>query len=169
MKHPMPAKPKEAEENISVSIVRIAGTDIPSETSIYNGLTKIKGISWSISNAVCHKLKLDRNRRINTLSEQEINSILKLLSSAEIPAHLANRRKDIDSGQNNHLITTDLDLARDFDVRRTKKTRSYKGWRHAIGQPVRGQRTKSHFRKGRAIGVQRSKSKPATSAKGKVK
>jgi small subunit ribosomal protein S13 len=44
-----------------------------------------------------------------------------------------------------------------------KKMRSYKGIRHMQGQPVRGQRTKSHFRKNRTVGVKKGadKSKPA--------
>jgi small subunit ribosomal protein S13 len=54
-----------------------------------------------------------------------------------------------------------LDLSRDFDIRRMKKIRSYKGWRHATGQPVRGQRTKSHFRHGGAIGVAKGKARQA--------
>jgi len=43
-----------------------------------------------------------------------------------------------------------------------KKMKSYKGWRHSLGQPVRGQRTRSHFRKGSAIGVMKTKAKPAS-------
>ena len=34
-----------------------------------------------------------------------------------------------------------------------KRLKLYKGMRHAAGQPVRGQRTRSHFRRGTAVGV----------------
>ena len=57
-----------------------------------------------------------------------------------------------------------MDLAREFDIRRMKKVRSYKGIRHLQGQPVRGQRTRAHFRKGRSVGVTRAKVKPGTAA-----
>ena len=76
---------------------------------------------------------------------------------------MLNRKKDRESGLSKHLITTDLDLARDFDVRRMKKIKSYRGWRHATGQPVRGQRTRSHFRKGGAVGVAKGKARQAPS------
>lgn len=52
-------------------------------------------------------------------------------------------------------------MKREFDIRRLKKIRSYRGLRHATGQPTRGQRTKSHFRahgKKKAVGVQKKKS-----------
>ena len=45
-----------------------------------------------------------------------------------------------------------------------KKIKSYKGWRHAMGQPVRGQRTRSHFRKGSSVGVIKAKAKPGAVA-----
>jgi small subunit ribosomal protein S13 len=45
------------------------------------------------------------------------------------------------------------------DLNRLRKTRSYRGIRHELGLPVRGQRTKSSFRTGRTIGVSRKKAK----------
>ena len=39
-------------------VVRIAATDIPARLSVYAGLTKIKGISWSVSNAICNILNI---------------------------------------------------------------------------------------------------------------
>jgi small subunit ribosomal protein S13 len=53
---------------------------------------------------------------------------------------------------------SELDLQKEFDIRRIKKIKSYKGVRHLLGQPVRGQRTRSHFRKkGPSVGVKRVK------------
>ncbi len=158
------AKKKQPRESLQDArgIVRIASTDVPGEAEIYHGLTYIKGISWSFSNALCHALSLDKKRKINTLTESEIEKITNFVKKPSLPIFLLNRRKDINTGEDRHLITTELDLQRDFDVRNMKKIHSYKGLRHALGQPVRGQRTKSHFRKGRAIGVQRAKIKPAS-------
>ncbi len=127
---------------------------------MYAGLTKIKGISWSFSNAICKALNINKNRKISTLKEEEIKKILDFIKNPDLPEWLLNRRKDLETGLNQHLITTDLDLKREFDIRRMKKIKSYKGIRHALGLPVRGQRTKAHFRKGRAIGVSRAKVKP---------
>jgi small subunit ribosomal protein S13 len=48
-----------------------------------------------------------------------------------------------------HLIGADVKFARDNDIKFERKIRTYKGQRHAVGLPVRGQRTKSHFRRNR--------------------
>jgi len=150
------------------TLVRILATDIPGETNIYHGLTKIKGVSWAISNAICHTLKLDKNRKVSTLSEQELEKITAFIKNPQLPEWLLNRKKDYATGVSRHIVTTDLDMQREFDVRKLKKIKSYKGWRHAIGQPVRGQRTRSHFRKrGGAVGVIKAKQAPAKSDKAK--
>ena len=144
-------KPRKIEE---ASIVRITQTDIIGRKQIYVGLTKIKGISWSFANALCSKLNLDKRRKISSLSEEEIKKIEDFIKNPELPVFLLNRRKDLDTGKDVHLLTTDLELRKDFDIRRLKKVRSYRGLRHALGQPVRGQRTRAHFRqKGKAVGV----------------
>ncbi len=135
-------------------IVRIMQTDIPGEKQVYVGLTKIKGVSWSFANALCYKLEMDKKKKISDLNAEEIKKIEEFIKSPTLPAFLLNRRKDLESGENKHFITTDLDLRKDFDIKRLKKIRSYRGLRHATGQPTRGQRTKSHFRqKGKSMGV----------------
>jgi small subunit ribosomal protein S13 len=128
------------------SLVRILSTDIPGNKRILAGLTRIKGVSWSFSNALCHKLGIDKEKKIQDLSPEEIKIISDFIKSPELPEFLLNRRKDIETGKTGHLIGADLDLQKEFDVKRLKKIRSYRGLRHALGQPVRGQRTKSHFR-----------------------
>lgn len=149
---------KEAKKE--TSFIRIAATDIPTSLPVYAGLTKIKGISWSFSNAVCNVLGIEKRRRISTLTPQEIEMIENFIKRPKLPEWLLNRRRDIETGISKHLITTELELQREFDIRRMKKIRCYKGIRHMLGLPVRGQRTRSHFRKGRAIGVKRAKAKP---------
>lgn len=141
-------------------IVRIMQTDIPGEKQIAAGLTRIKGASWSFSSALCHKLKLNAKRNISSLNEDEIKKIEEFIKNPELPSFLLNRRNDLESGEDKHLMTTDLDLRKEFDIKRLKKIRSYRGLRHALGQPTRGQRTRGHFReKGKAMGVMK-KSKP---------
>lgn len=147
-------KVEEKKPELHEIIIRILQTDILGGKQLYPGLTKIKGISWSLSNAICHKLSLDKKRKISSLSKEEINKIEQFIKGPEIPDFLLNRRKDLDTGKNIHLIGSDLDLRKDFDIKRLKKIKSYRGLRHATGQPVRGQRTKGHFReKGKAVGV----------------
>jgi len=154
-------KPKE--EKIKVeSLIRILSTDIPGNFGVYHGLTRIKGVSWAVSNAICNTLNLDKRKKVSELTEKDIETIAKFIKSPKIPEWLLNRKKDEETGVSKHLVTAELDLAKDFDIRKLKKMKSYKGWRHSLGQPVRGQRTRSHFRKGSAIGVMKTKAKPAS-------
>ncbi len=142
------------------SIVRILQTDIPGHKTVLAGLTYIKGVSWTISNAICKILKLNPNKKVSELDKGEIDKITEFLKNPKLPDFLVNRRKDFETGGDNHLVTNDLDMKKEFDIRRLKKIRSYRGLRHAFGHPTRGQRTKSNFRgkgKKKAVGVQKKK------------
>lgn len=155
------------------SLIRILQTDIPGNKTLIVGLTYIKGVSWSISNATCRLLNLNKDKKILNLTEQEIEKITNFLKgdNSGLPNFLLNRRKDFESGEDSHLIGSDLDVKKEFDIRRLKKIRSYRGSRHALGQPTRGQRTKSHFRtrKGKkSVGVKKKKV-VETTAKGGTK
>ncbi len=145
-------KPKEINLDENVRLVRILAKDIAGNKRVYPGLTTIKGISWMYSNAICTKLKIDKNRRIDELSEAEIKEIENFITNPEVSffSFLKNRRRDADSGKDKHLVGADLDLQKEFDIKSMKKMKSYKGIRHELGQPVRGQRTKSHFRKNKS-------------------
>ena len=134
-------------------IVRILSKDIEGKSKVMAGLTKIKGISWSFANAVCKVLKIDKNKRIGALSPEEIKTISDFVKSPKVPSFVVNRRFDFETGENRHLVGTDLELRKEFDIKRLKKIRSYRGVRHASNLPVRGQRTRSHFRANRKRGV----------------
>ncbi|MEM4259351.1 MAG: 30S ribosomal protein S13 [Candidatus Pacearchaeota archaeon] len=152
-----PKKP-EFEKEQHETLVRILGYDIPGSKNIYTGLTRIKGVSWTISNAVCIKLGLNKNMKLSELSKQDIKNIENFLENLQIYDFLKNRRKDVETGESAHYLGTDLEMKRDFDIKRLKEIKSYRGIRHALKQPVRGQRTRSHFRKrGTPMGVKRKK------------
>ena len=148
-------KPEASHEQFE-SLVRIFGYDIPGSKNIYTGLNRIKGISWTLSNAICIKLGIPRNKKVSELSKPEIQKIENFLENIDIYDFLKNRRTDIETGKTEHFYGSDLDMKRDFDIKRLKEMKSYRGIRHALKQPVRGQRTRSHFRtKGRAMGVKK--------------
>ncbi len=135
-------------------LIRIANTDIYGKKQLYYGLTDIYGVSFSFSNALCQTLNLDKRRKIGSLNEKEIKDIETSISHPEkIPSWLRNRRKENETGADIHAIGSNLRLAQEFDIRRLKKIRSYRGIRHGLGLPVRGQSTKAHFRHGKAVGV----------------
>lgn len=133
-------------------IIRILSEDIEGRMTLYSGLAKIKGISWSFSNAICKKLKMDKRRKIGSLKDEEIKVIIDFIKNPDVPEHVLNRRKDFDTGENRHLTGADLELRKEFDIKRLKKIKSYRGIRHSAGLPLRGQRTRSNFRRNRAKG-----------------
>jgi len=147
-------KPKEMKKpsDYSHKVIRLMSTDIEGNQSIYSGLTDVKGISWSFSNAICNALGLDKKRRIGSLTEAEIEKLESFIKKPTLPSYLVNRRSDFDSGEDLHLIVSDLDLQKEFDIKRLKKIKSYRGLRHMSGLPSRGQRTKANFRKNRRKG-----------------
>ncbi|MFH1503343.1 MAG: 30S ribosomal protein S13 [Candidatus Diapherotrites archaeon] len=133
-------------------LVRILSKDIEGRMKVYAGLTKIKGISWSFSNAICNTLKIDKNRTIGSLTDEEIKRILEFIKDPQVSAYLVNRPRDIETGKDKHLTGADLDLRKEFDIKMLKKIKSYKGLRHTAKLPLRGQRTKAHFRTNRKKG-----------------
>ena len=135
-----------AEEQYEEMLIRLYGYDLPGRKNIVTGLTRIKGVSWAIANAACVKLQLPRSKKVHELSKDELKKIEQFLDTLDIPEFLKNRRSDRDTGVSEHLYGSDLDMKREFDIKRLKEIRSYKGIRHALKQPVRGQRTRSHFR-----------------------
>lgn len=148
-------------------LIRILSKDIPGNMKIYVGLTRIKGISWGMSNAICKTLKIPKNKKIIELSPQEIEKISEFAKKPSVPKYLINRPNDIESGENRHLIGNDLELQTEFDIKRLKKIKSYRGYRHLNNQPSRGQKTRSHFRKNKSKGVG-IKKKKASKEKGDI-
>lgn len=134
-------------------IVRILGKDIEGNMSVYSGLAKIKGVSWTLANAVCVSLKIPKNKKIGELTDKEMEDISEFLKNPQGPEYLRNRRKDFETGEDRHLLGPDLELKTEFDIKRLKKIKSYRGTRHALGLPSRGQRTKSNFRRNRKKGA----------------
>lgn len=143
---------QEQQQRSEERIVRILAQDIEGRMTVYAGLTTVKGVSWAISKAVCTKLGLDPKKKIGALTPEEISKITAFFKNPELPTYLLNRQKDIDTGEDKHLLGVDLELQNEFDVKRLKKVKSYRGIRHASRLPLRGQRTKSNFRRNRAKG-----------------
>ena len=126
-------------------IVRIIDADITGNKNIYSALRQVTGVSYSFANAICAVIGFDKSKKVGTLSQEDIKKIEEIIknpSKYKIPSFLLNRRKDYDTGEDKHLIASDLKLITGFDVKRFKKIKSYRGIRHAMGLPVRGQKTK---------------------------
>ncbi|MGH1566735.1 MAG: 30S ribosomal protein S13 [Nitrosopumilus sp.] len=137
-------------------IVRIVGNDIPGERKTLLGLTQIKGIGYNFATAILDTLKINTNSNIGNLSDSDVQAIEKLISDpvgGNFPTWFLNRRKDIETGANLHLLTSDIPFTLRNDIERERITASWRGYRHLNGLKVRGQRTRTTGRKGGAVGV----------------
>ncbi|MBI2151285.1 30S ribosomal protein S13 [Candidatus Woesearchaeota archaeon] len=153
-------------------IVRIANVDLQGEKTLVVALTKIKGVGMNLAHAICAAAKVDKHLRTGNMNEEQIKSLNQITSSfATLPKWLFNRRKDFETGADMHLLTGNLTFYVDNDLKRMKKIKSYKGLRHQKGLTVRGQRTKSNFRrnKGKVVGVVKKKIAPEAGDKGDKK
>ena len=144
-------------------IVRIVGNDIPGAKKAIVGLTQIKGIGYNFATAILDTLKIKTNTNIGFLSESNVQSIEKLITNpiaGNFPVWFLNRRKDIETGGNRHLLTSDIPFTLRNDIERERTTNSWRGYRHMYGLKVRGQCTRTTGRKGGAVGVAKA-GKPA--------
>jgi small subunit ribosomal protein S13 len=117
-------------------MARIAGVNIPSAKRVEIALTYIHGIGRAKSNEILAKTNIDKNRRVSTLTEQEV---IKL-------------REAIDA---DYTVEGDLRREVSMNIKRLMDLGCYRGLRHRKKLPVRGQRTHTNARtrKGKAIPI----------------
>jgi len=106
---------------------RIIGTDVPANKRLVIALTYIYGIGRKTSEEVIAKLNLDENKRAKDLTSEEISKINGLL-------------------QSEYTLEGDLKRQVQNNVNRLISVHCYRGTRHKLGLPVRGQRTRSNAR-----------------------
>lgn len=143
-------------------LIRLGDADLKGDKPLYYALREIKGVSYSFSNVICNLANLEKNRKVGSLTDDEVSKIKDILNDPlkyNIKTWLFNRRKDYDTGENKHIFGVNVKLRRDFDIKRIRAIKSYRGMRHSYGLPVRGQRTRAHFRKGATIGVKKKAGK----------
>ena len=151
-------KPEAVVDDSYRHIVRVVNTDLDGKKQLLYALTKIRGISYQFANAVCHLTGISQSKKAGDLTDKEVeklDAVIKAPAQYTIPAWMYNRRKDYETGADKHLFGTDIKFIQDGDIRIMKKIKCYRGVRHSLGLPVRGQRTRSNFRKnkGKVLGV----------------
>ena len=141
-------------------IIRIAETDLEGSQKVAHALTGIKGVGVSLANVIVKKANIDSETRLGFLSDMEIDKIRDIIDKPEkygMPGWLLNRQKDSKTGKDLHLTGSDLTLRIKSDIDEMKKVKSWRGFRHAHGLKVRGQRTRTTGRSGKAIGVKKKR------------
>ena len=126
-------------------MARIAGITLPPEKRIEIGLTYIFGIGHSRSDKILQEAKIDKDKKVKVLSEEEINKIRQIIEKQE-------------------KIEGDLRNEITQNIKRLIDIGCYRGLRHKRRLPVRGQRTKTNARgrkgpRGHAIKKVAAKSK----------
>ncbi len=141
--------------------LRLAGFILDGNQNLTGALTGIKGVGRQTSYALIKSLNMKPGRKLGTLSDKEVSKIEETLGKLDkkLPAWMLNRQRDPYSGEDKHVIGSDLEMALRDDILRLRKIKAYRGVRHSIGLPVRGQRTRTSFRKGATLGVSRRKTR----------
>ena len=100
------------------------------------------------------KANIDSKRRAGELSEEEMKKIVDIISKPleyDLPNWVVNRKKDPKDGSYTQQV------ANGWDTEKMKKIKLHKGLRHYFGLKVRGQHTNSTGRRGKTVGVSRTK------------
>ena len=108
-------------------MARIAGITLPPDKRIEIGLTYIYGIGRSKSQKILQEAKIDKEKKVKSLTEDEVNVIRQIIEKKE-------------------KIEGDLRKEVSLNIKRLMEIGSYKGLRHRRRLPVRGQRTKTNAR-----------------------
>ncbi|NMA44236.1 MAG: 30S ribosomal protein S13 [Candidatus Diapherotrites archaeon] len=154
-------------------IVRVAGKDLDGTKPVEYAIQGLKGVGPRIAEVLSSKfikeIKITRRTKLGELSAEEVTKLEELILNPEkhgVPIWAMNRRKDIETGKNKHLIMNELAFSLKKDFERMGEIKSYKGLRHISGLTVRGQKTKSRHRgKGGSVGVsKKDANKPAKKA-----
>lgn len=147
-------------------LVRIHNTDLDGKKPFATALTYVPGVSNRMAAIVARETGIDAKKRIGNLTEEQINQTAEAISALGeiVPTWMLNRRKDIETGEDGHLVGTEITIMLREDLNRLKKIRSWRGHRHERKLPTRGQRTKANGRFGAAVGVQRKDAAGAPAA-----
>ncbi len=108
-------------------MARIAGVDLPREKRVEIGLTYIFGIGRSRSNRILDEARVNRDKRVKDLTEEEVNRIRQII-------------------EREGSVEGDLRKEVSMNIKRLMEIGSYAGIRHRRNLPVRGQRTKTNAR-----------------------
>ena len=139
-------------------ILRIMGADVQGTLKTSYAVAQVKGVSSALSNAILKKAGVNPDLRVGFITESDVSKIEDVIREPAkygIPSWMFNRRKDTESGKDSHVLSADLALKIKTDIDQAKEIRSWRGYRHAYSLKVRGQRTKTTGRAGKALGVKK--------------
>jgi small subunit ribosomal protein S13 len=108
-------------------VARIAGVDLPRDKRVEIGLTYIYGIGLTRAKAVIATTGVNPDTRVKDLSDADVSAL----------------REAVEGG---YQVEGDLRRLENLNVKRLMDIGCYRGRRHRLGLPVRGQRTRTNAR-----------------------
>jgi small subunit ribosomal protein S13 len=108
-------------------VARIAGVDLPRDKRVEIGLTYIYGIGLSRSQEILAKTGVNPDTRVKELSDADVAALR-------------------DAVENDYQVEGDLRRWENMNIKRLMDIGTYRGRRHRLGLPVRGQRTRTNAR-----------------------
>jgi small subunit ribosomal protein S13 len=100
-------------------IIRFVGTDIEGTQPVTYALTSVKGIGIKLANAIVEKAGIDPATRMGLLSSAEVEKLEEIITNPvkhDVPIWLLNRQKDVETGKDIHLSSSDLVLQTKNDI-----------------------------------------------------
>jgi len=113
-------------------VSRIAGVDLPRDKRVEIGLTYIFGIGLSRSQAILAATGVNPDTRVKDLSDADVTAL----------------RGEVET---NYQVEGDLRRLESMNIKRLMDIGTYRGRRHRLGLPVRGQRTRTNARTRRGV------------------
>ena len=117
-------------------MARISGVNLPLNKQVIIALQYIYGIGDHYASKICKDLKIDRSKRVKSLTDDEVLKIRELIDEK-------------------YTVEGDLRREVSLNIKRLRDLGTYRGTRHRKKLPVRGQRTHTNARtrKGKAIAI----------------
>ena len=108
-------------------MARVAGIEIPNDKRIWVSLMSVYGIGEVSAKQICDKCNIDETILVKDMTEAQLDQVRKCL-------------------EDGYVVEGELRRELFKDIKRLKDIRSYRGIRHKLGLPVRGQRTRHNAR-----------------------
>lgn len=141
--------------HVERELVRIAGIDIDGYLSLDRALRAIKGIGIRTARTFAYefenKTKIPFNTLIGNIPPERDELLTNIVMQANIPEWMVNRKRDLYDGKTKHITGSDLIFTIREDKQRLSRIKSRRGMRLQAALPVRGQKTKSNFRRKQGV------------------
>lgn len=163
------AKVEVKKAQVAREIVRVAGVDLDGNLKVNMAFNTIKGIGYRTAQVLADKFfaktKLPKNILLGNITPENDELLTNIISKIELPKWMTNRQNDLYTGEDLHLTGSDLIFSVREDKQRLSRIKARRGMRLQAGLRVRGQRTKSNFRrKMGVVGVVKKSSTPGKAA-----